>query len=1030
MTEAYKKLIATLEEIFQLDQADLDFGIYRIMNQKRDEINDFLKNRLLTQVNETLSKAGNTDGEALKKELENLETTLRNAGVDPETNAKVNELRVLYASTGSPEALTNEVFSHLTSFFRRYYNQGDFISQRRYKKDVYAIPYEGEEVKLHWANHDQYYIKTGENFKNYTFKTEGGKTVHFALREANTEQNNNKAQQGKERRFKLAEQDIFTEKGTDLTIWFTYEPTDKKEKQDELNKAALQTITANLPEAFKTGLLQNKGTKSNPGRTLLEKHLNDYTARNTFDYFIHKDLGGFLKRELDFYIKNEILQIDDINLDDPQSFDRQLKVIKALKTVAGKIIALLAQLEDFQKRLWLKKKFVMQSDYCITLDRVPVSLYPDIIANTPQIEEWKRLFAIDEIKADTVTLPYAEPLTIDFLKGNPFLVLDTAFFGREWKYKLLASIENIDEQCDGLLINSENFQALTLLTNRYNEQIKCTYIDPPYNTNASKILYKNNYEHSSWLSLMNDRIFQGKTFMKSDGSLACAIDDFEGQKLSLLLDQVLGFENRLGNVTLTQNPGGRHDDTFIATTHEYLYFYGLDSKYTETNLLPLEAVNIKSFKNFDDNGSFRTREFRRSGSNSTRELRPFMYYPIFINPKSLEILIPSKEEVLGIYSKNTNSFNDDYVENLIKQKESSGLISLLPVDQKGILRVWRWAASSATNRISELLCECKNGEYILKTKDWLENKEGLKPKSTWKDSKYASALGTNLLTNLFGVSGTFSYPKALDSVKDSIIIQSDEDSITLDYFAGSGTTGHAVINLNREDGGTRKYILVEMGEYFNTVTKPRIQKVIYSEAWKDGKPLGRKGSSHCFKYIRLESYEDTLNNLQLQRSQTQQSLLADPDFGEEYLLHYMLNVESRESLLNLEIFKRPFGYTLKVTENNELQPQEVDLVETFNYLIGLVVESTQLIRDNVVIEGRNLQGDKILVIWRDVDQTDSAALNEFFKKLNINTKDSEFKRIYVNGDNNLENLRTDGEQWKVVLIEEEFHKRMFDVKDV
>jgi len=113
-----------------------------------------------------------------------------------------------------------------------------------------------------------------------------------------------------------------------------------------------------------------------------------------------------------------------------------------------------------------------------------------------------------------------------------------------------------------------------------------------------------------------------------------------------------------------------------------------------------------------------------------------------------------------------------------------------------------------------------------------------------------------------------------------------------------------------------------------------------------------------------------------------------------------------------------------------LQPQEVDLVETFNYLIGLVVETTQIIKGNVVIEGRNLQGDKVLVIWRDVDQTGNAALNEFFKKLNINTKDSEFKRIYVNGDNNLENLRTDGEQWKVVLIEEEFHKRMFDVKDV
>src|SRR5690606_2592083 len=106
-------------------------------------------------------------------------------------------------------------------------------------------------------------------------------------------------------------------------------------------------------------------------RTLLEKHLNDYTARNSFDYFIHKDLGGFLRRELDFYIKNEVLYIDDINTDNEIAFSTQLAKIRALKEVAEKIIAFLEQLENFQKKLWLKKKFVVKSDYCITLDRIP-----------------------------------------------------------------------------------------------------------------------------------------------------------------------------------------------------------------------------------------------------------------------------------------------------------------------------------------------------------------------------------------------------------------------------------------------------------------------------------------------------------------------------------------------------------------------------------------------------------------------------------------------------------------------------------
>src|SRR5690606_11110415 len=126
--------------------------------------NAFLDKKLLEDVKEALAQSTSHDNASLKEELDNLIKALKSAGINPEDNEKVKELKTQYQSAGSPELLINEVFSHLTNFFRRYYHQGDFISQRRYKKDVYAIPYEGEEVKLHWANHDQYYIKTGENF--------------------------------------------------------------------------------------------------------------------------------------------------------------------------------------------------------------------------------------------------------------------------------------------------------------------------------------------------------------------------------------------------------------------------------------------------------------------------------------------------------------------------------------------------------------------------------------------------------------------------------------------------------------------------------------------------------------------------------------------------------------------------------------------------------------------------------------------------------------------------------------------------
>ena len=203
-----------------------------------------------------------------------------------------------------------------------------------------------------------------------------------------------------ERRFALwepeneGEQVIEVTAEGDLNIYFTYELMPKTTKQETLREAAFENIKSLIPEGYEELLTIKTPTAKDPNRTLLEKHLTDYTAKNSFDYFIHKDLGGFLSRELDFYIKNEVLHIDDL---DPQHINSQLSIVKAIKQVGQKIIQMLAQLENFQKKLWLKKKFIVQSDYCITLDRVPEKLYPEIIANKAQRKEWVRLFAIDEI---------------------------------------------------------------------------------------------------------------------------------------------------------------------------------------------------------------------------------------------------------------------------------------------------------------------------------------------------------------------------------------------------------------------------------------------------------------------------------------------------------------------------------------------------------------------------------------------------------------------------------------------------------
>lgn len=994
MATQFERFKGALEKMLMLDQADLDFGIYRIMNQKRNDIEKYLNNELKKQVTEAVSGSSIAEVEALKKELDALVKTLTDAGMNPEDAPKVKDLRAKLSEGGDTESLENEVYSHLTTFFSRYYDGGDFISQRRYKKDVYAIPYEGEEVKLYWANADQYYIKSGEYFRSYRFTLSDGKAVEFTLKEATVEQNNNIAQDNMERRFALYEELPINVEGDTLHINFTYELYPKTKKQKDFIDKAYDTVKNMIPSEF-IGVFDLRPTEKDKNRTLLQKHLNYYVARNTFDYFIHKDLNGFLSRELDFFVKNEILVIDDIDAKNPKDFVQHLSVIKAVKTVGKKIITFLASLEDFQKKLWLKKKFVVQADYCITLDRVPEKLYSEICTNDKQREEWVKLFAIDEIKGNAFHHAYSVPLTEDFLKENPFLVLDTQFFSSDFKNQLLSEIDNIDEQCDGLIINSDNFQALGLLEEKYRNLINYCYIDPPYNTNASEILYKNGYKDSCWLTLMSDRVQRAKKLLTLDATNTVAIDHAEIYNLGQILDYIYGKENRIAIVAVQHNPKGRNQAKFFSENIEFMLEYANDVNAASFNEVAIDDDVLATFTETDNRGKYRWENFVRARLSRTKEHRPDNWYPLYIS-------------------------NDLKI---IKTENFDGAIEVWPQVPSGFF-TWK----NVKTTFDELN---KDGYFKAVKEDGLiqvyhKYYENQVLKNLWIDKKYQSEFnGTNIIKGMFGTSEIFSYPKSVYAVQDSIKIASKEQGIVLDYFGGSGTTAHAVINLNKdkEQQEHRKYILCEMGEYFNTVTKPRIQKVIYSKDWNNGKPVSREGCSNCFKYMRLEQYEDTLNNLIVKSSMSE----ANGEFYDGYMLGYLLDTETKDSLFNLEWFRNPWNTKLFITRNNETKEETIDLIETFNYLIGLNVETILYPKEGIcTIEGVTRTGERTLVIWRDVDAIDNESLNKFFEKQAYSTKDSEFDRIYVNGDCNLENLHSDEDSWKVVLTEKEFAKRMFE----
>ncbi|MBS4023655.1 MAG: site-specific DNA-methyltransferase, partial [Dethiobacter sp.] len=934
MSEKLQRFTKLLKEMFELEKSDLDFGIYRIMNIRKNEINNFIENTLAGEVNSILSKyaADNSQG---KKRMEEIEKQCESVGVKVE-DSKLKEEYAEYkaqASSGTGAAeLESDVYSALYNFFSRYYDEGDFISKRRYKEGVYAIPYEGEEVKLYWANHDQYYIKTSENFRDYSFKVDvqGEKyTIHFKLVDANTEQNNNKENGDKKREFILLDANFLEAKDNELTFKFEYrvvanenDDINKLRDSSKLNKAAIdkmnKAVSGNLEfKRFLWAVNLPAPTEKNKTRTILEKHLETYVAKNTFDYFIHKDLSGFLNRELDFYIKSEIMHLDDLDTDNDVKVNTYLGKVRAIKKVGRTIIAFLAQIEDFQKKLWLKKKFVVETNWCITLDKIDESFYPEIAANDDQRQEWVELYAIDKIAGNLMEIAYSNPLSVEFLQQNKNLVLDTKHFTTEFKERLVAGIDNLDEETNGLLIHSENFQSLNLLQERYREQVDCIHIDPPYNTDTSGFLYKNNYKHSSWMSMMYDRLILSISLMSDDASFACHIDENEYERLWNVFEESALFN--VGTVVWDKrNPmtGGAG----LATQHEYVIW---QSKNIIT--LNLNSDNAKSMIEY-------VQGLISKDGNVNEDVR--REYTNWINQN---FNLSGGEKAYRYIDDNGSIYQSVSLRAPEPRTDTKFFQPLIHPITKRACAVPPNGFSRTPETLQDMIMK---GEILFGKDETTQPRQKMFLTADTKrqmTSVIQNGMKGKADTDKLGVGFPYCHPVSLYEVL--VGAATDKTSTTLDYFAGSGTTGHAVINLNREDGGNRKYILVEMGNYFNTVTKPRMKKVIYAKDWKDGKPQNRHvGVSHIFKYIRLESYEDTLNNLEFSRTAEQeQQLSLSANFFDEYLVSYMLDIESRDSLLNLDRFKKPFDYKLKITQNNETKETAIDLVETFNYLLGLAV---------------------------------------------------------------------------------------------
>lgn len=993
MNDALAKFQELLRELFQFDCADLDFGIYRIMNHKRDVIERFIIQDLPKSVKEELDRGAMAEQAQAARELEAAKKKALDALGDDALDAEGNLIekyrdtkagkeylaaRAKSAGAHGRETLEAGIYNHLYAFFSRYYQDGDFISKRRYsRRERYAIPYNGEEVYLYWANHDQYYIKTAEYFTDYAFTAPNGVSVHFKIKAADVEQNNVKG----EKRFFLPRpaEAGWDENARRLVIPFEYRPLTEQEtiaygqknQQEAISAKALEEIPKRLsPRTAGPALaaLTAERRKASDGEpvTFFEHHLRQYTRRNTSDFFIHKDLKGFLGRELDFYLKNEVLNLDEMEASGENRAEGWFQMMHLIKAVGVRIIEFLHQVEEFQKMLWEKRKFITETQYCITVGCIAEEFYAEIAACEAQWDEWKALFHIDEEKSDLFTAGKSKKdKRIAFLKAHTTLVSDTKHFDRDFVDRLLGSFEDLDEMTDGLLVHSENWQALSLLEGRYREQVCCIYLDPPYNTGSDNdFAYKDNYQHSSWASMIFDRSVLAGLFAKECSGIFVSTDDGEYSNLRAVLGQAWGDDNFIADVIWNSRKSVSSDALIsVAANH---------TTFLARNREALEQQKER-FRLIQDEGGFQNPDNDPRGPwkldpMDAPNIRENLTYPI-TNLETGETFYPPK----GRFWR----FERWQTDELLKEG-----------------RILFGRRGTAKPMYKRFLTEAKE--------------KGKTPTTLWDDVKTTTD-ATKVLLELFGDDISREVinnlkPKPTELVERCAMLLTNGTGYVLDYFAGSGTTGHAVINLNREDGGRRNFILVEMADYFDTVLLPRIKKVTFTPEWKDGKPKRMataeetERSPRIVKYIRLESYEDALNNIAFGENSGQQAIQF-----EDYLLQYMLKWETRrsETLLNIEKLARPFHYRLHIHADGQTREKLVDVPETFNYLLGLHVWTRRVYSDGemcyLIVRGR-IDHRSIAVIWRDTEgwqKADFERDKNFVagKKLAEGADD-----VFVNGD--------------------------------
>lgn len=1002
-----------LKEMFQFNANDLDFGIYRIYNLKRKEIENFIdgkeKQCLEPIINKTLELVSNIEKQVELTSLTAYLKKFNQEGLVNDTAGNYDKIQQLIINFGENDAekeslstalsastkefnitdeIKDKIYNHILGYFEMYYSNGDFGYNNR-SRNLYKVPYEadydGNDTMFHWKHKGSLYIKTGNSFNAIKFKLK-----HFdkefelrletneASKEEEVARNNNKDTKLKHYKFNRFEEkngvtriifnlsDASTTKA-DLFKSLFKEVFKSKEKLDNYlfvddkpvfndltddydkvqdgsikgigalrvnRKTLLNKVNKNFERGSKIEIITENGQERFSDETLetlynIDQKLNSFYIGNDSDYFIHENLQEFLTQEKERYIKNHIFS-DLKSILDGKLDNTTIIIGKAFDLVTTRIIEFLSAIEEFQKKLFTMKKKIVECEYCLTIDNIAEKYYKDILENKAQLAEWENLFSV-KVK------------TLADLKAQPTLVLDTKFFKQRdgsnpFKDKILAEIENLDERINGVLINSENCQGLNFIQEKYKGNIQAIYIDPPYNTGGDEgFIYKDNFRHSSWLALMENRLAIAKSLLKVKGTFGISIDINELHRTIKLMNKYFGIANEKSIATVRRSSvsGAKVINPGIVNISEYFLIYSHDPNNWEHN---------KIFRQKERDTRYNTFIVNRDKDFSKWEFKTIL--EAFAEKKGIK------------KSKLKKTLGDKYeteLEDFIFSNSNS-ICRFAAIDDTSVseeaVKV-KYESIEKPDKIFVLKREDKNdyiflnGDVILFFEDRLINVNGKKV-----FGELVADIWDDVLPNDIHNEGGVKLRKGKKPEKliyrfVELTTKKNNNDWVLDYFGGSGTT--AGVALKSE----RKFLLIEMAKYFNSLTLPRIKNALFGEQSGISKAVNWKGGGFV-KHLVLEQYEDVLDAIEK----------YDGHIPKDLPLKYLYKPELNKINSTLDLSK-PFSNSIKYG-----QPTKegfVDLVETYNYLQGHWVKTIKTYTINKKFYKVVETTSNTLVIWRDIE---------------------------------------------------------------